>query len=84
MDFGRFPAMVCPWLENGSLTSYLERRHDSLNPAGRVSLISDAAAGLQYLHSRSIVHGDLSGVRRLNLRVSRTHSYAKHTVERTR
>ncbi|KIJ09596.1 hypothetical protein PAXINDRAFT_102218 [Paxillus involutus ATCC 200175] len=61
MNFGRFPAMVCPWLENGSLTSYLERRHDSLNPADRVSLISDAAAGLQYLHSQSIVHGDLSG-----------------------
>ncbi|KAF8840950.1 kinase-like protein [Paxillus ammoniavirescens] len=60
-NFGRFPAMVCPWLENGSLTSYLQRRHDALNPAGRVSLISDAAAGLQYLHSKSIVHGDLSG-----------------------
>ncbi|KIJ12135.1 hypothetical protein PAXINDRAFT_83330, partial [Paxillus involutus ATCC 200175] len=61
MNFGRFPAMVCPWLENGSLTSYLERRHDTLNPVERVSLISDAAAGLQYLHSQSIVHGDLSG-----------------------
>ncbi|KAF8834509.1 WD40 repeat-like protein [Paxillus ammoniavirescens] len=60
-NFGRFPAMVCPWLENGSLTSYLERRHDALNPVERVSLISDAAAGLQYLHSQSIVHGDLSG-----------------------
>ena len=23
--FGPFPAMVCPWLENGTLTSYLER-----------------------------------------------------------
>ncbi|KAF8833686.1 kinase-like protein [Paxillus ammoniavirescens] len=61
MNFGRFPAMVCPWLENGSLTSYLERRHDALNHAGRASLISDAAAGLHYLHSKSIVHGDLSG-----------------------
>lgn len=23
--FGQFPAMVCPWLENGALTSYLGR-----------------------------------------------------------
>ncbi|KAF8840902.1 WD40 repeat-like protein [Paxillus ammoniavirescens] len=40
MNFGRFPAMVCPWFENGSLTSYLERRNDALNPAERVSLVS--------------------------------------------
>ncbi|KAF8834413.1 kinase-like protein, partial [Paxillus ammoniavirescens] len=63
MGFGRFPAMVCPWLANGSLTSYLERRRDTLNPVERLSLVRDTAAGLQYckLHSRSIVHGDLSG-----------------------
>ncbi|KIK90716.1 hypothetical protein PAXRUDRAFT_831453 [Paxillus rubicundulus Ve08.2h10] len=61
MNFGRFPAMVCPWLENGSLTSYLECRHDTLKPVERLSLISDVAAGLQYLHSQSTVHGDLSG-----------------------
>ncbi|KAF8840943.1 kinase-like protein [Paxillus ammoniavirescens] len=53
--------MVCPWLENGTLTSYLTRRHDALKPVQRLALISDAAAGLQYLHSQSIVHGDLSG-----------------------
>ncbi|KIK90719.1 hypothetical protein PAXRUDRAFT_666918 [Paxillus rubicundulus Ve08.2h10] len=61
MNFGWLPAMVCPWLENGPLTSFLERRHDTLNPVERLSLIGDAAAGLQYLHSKSIVHGDLSG-----------------------
>ncbi|KIJ09598.1 hypothetical protein PAXINDRAFT_87238, partial [Paxillus involutus ATCC 200175] len=54
MNFGRFPAMVCPWLENGSLTSYLERRHDTLNRMERASLVG-------ILHSQSIVHGDLSG-----------------------
>ncbi|KAF8834512.1 WD40 repeat-like protein [Paxillus ammoniavirescens] len=48
MNFGRFPAMVCPWLENGSLTSYLERRHDSLNPAERVSLVCDCFHRVQF------------------------------------
>ncbi|KAF9225089.1 kinase-like protein [Gyrodon lividus] len=61
MNFGRFPAMVCPWLENGSLTSYLERRDDDLTTAERLSLLGDVAVGLQYLHSQFIVHGDLSG-----------------------
>ncbi|KIJ06109.1 hypothetical protein PAXINDRAFT_140859 [Paxillus involutus ATCC 200175] len=53
--------MVCPWLENGSLTAYLERRYDTLTAVERLTLVSDVAAGLQYLHSRSVVHGDLSG-----------------------
>ncbi|KAF8839732.1 WD40 repeat-like protein [Paxillus ammoniavirescens] len=38
MSFGRFPAMVCPWLENGSLTSYLECRHDTLKVVERLVL----------------------------------------------
>ncbi|KAF9233993.1 kinase-like domain-containing protein [Melanogaster broomeanus] len=55
--------MVCPWLENGALTSYLERRNDELTTEQRLVLLSDVAAGLQHLHSRSVVHGDLSGAR---------------------
>ncbi|KAF9238953.1 kinase-like domain-containing protein [Melanogaster broomeanus] len=61
MDFGRFPAMVCPWLENGQLSSYLERQGDSLTTGERLVLLNDVAVGLQYLHSQSVVHGDLSG-----------------------
>ncbi|KAF9238962.1 kinase-like domain-containing protein [Melanogaster broomeanus] len=61
MDFGRFPAMVCPWLENGQLSSYLERRRDNLTTGEMLTLLSDVAVGLQYLHSQSVVHGDLSG-----------------------
>ncbi|KIJ13858.1 hypothetical protein PAXINDRAFT_13406 [Paxillus involutus ATCC 200175] len=61
MGFGQFPATVCPWLENGSLTSYLGRRDDTLTKVERLTLVSDVAAGLQYLHSQFVVHGDLSG-----------------------
>ncbi|KAF9230141.1 kinase-like protein, partial [Melanogaster broomeanus] len=61
MDFGRFPAMVCPWLENGQLSSYLERQGNTLTTGERLTLLSDVAVGLQYLHSQSVVHGDLSG-----------------------
>ncbi|KAF9218163.1 hypothetical protein BS17DRAFT_296923 [Gyrodon lividus] len=49
MSFGRFPAMICPWLENGPLTSYLERRGDNLKTHKRLLQISDVAVGLQYL-----------------------------------
>ncbi|KAF8834867.1 kinase-like protein, partial [Paxillus ammoniavirescens] len=61
MGFGLYPAMVCPWLEDGPLTSYLERRNDSLPTVERLVLVGDVAAGLQYLHSQTVVHGDLSG-----------------------
>ncbi|KIJ07581.1 hypothetical protein PAXINDRAFT_19238 [Paxillus involutus ATCC 200175] len=61
MGFGRFPAMVSPWLENGPLTTYLERRTDTLTTVERLVLVGDVAMGLQYLHSKSVVHGDLSG-----------------------
>ncbi|KIK78963.1 hypothetical protein PAXRUDRAFT_300969 [Paxillus rubicundulus Ve08.2h10] len=61
MNFGRLPAMVCPWLENGSLTFYLERPNSIFTITHRLSLVIDVAVGLQYLHSRSVVHGDLSG-----------------------
>ncbi|KAF9228870.1 kinase-like protein [Gyrodon lividus] len=61
MGFGRLPAMVCPWREHGPLTSYLERRDDNLTVMERLTLLGDVAMGLQYLHSRSVVHGDLSG-----------------------
>ncbi|KIJ10915.1 hypothetical protein PAXINDRAFT_101856 [Paxillus involutus ATCC 200175] len=81
MGFGKFPAMVCPWLENGALTSYLERRGDTLTTMERLVLVGDVAMGLYYcenqyfspgysrsseisyltVHSRSVVHGDLSG-----------------------
>jgi len=59
--FSELPAMVCPWLENGTLTSYLERLGTELEMSRILMLIHEVASGLQYLHSKSVVHGDLSG-----------------------
>jgi len=60
-DFGPYPAMICPWVDNGTLTSFLELRQDMLSSQDKFSLLKDIALGLQYLHSKSIVHGDLTG-----------------------
>ncbi|KAG1744290.1 kinase-like domain-containing protein [Suillus lakei] len=60
-DFGPYPAMICPWADNGALTGYLERQESVLSSAEKFSLLNDIALGLQYLHSKSVVHGDLTG-----------------------
>jgi hypothetical protein len=51
LGFGRFPAMVCPWVENGALTSYLEDRHHSLSVIEILGLVGllDLAVGETYL-----------------------------------
>ncbi|KAG9318002.1 WD40-repeat-containing domain protein [Chiua virens] len=60
-DYGAFEAMVCPWVENGALATYLESHEDELTEQQRFGIINDVALGLQYLHSHSVVHGDISG-----------------------
>lgn len=60
-DFGPYLAMVCPWAGEGALTNFLERQEDTLTLEDKFTLLTDIALGLQYLHSRSIVHGDLTG-----------------------
>ncbi|KIM75199.1 hypothetical protein PILCRDRAFT_681820 [Piloderma croceum F 1598] len=61
-DFGRGNpmGMVCPWVENGNLNGYLAR-HNALAEADRFRILCDVAVGLSYLHSRDVVHGDLTG-----------------------
>lgn len=61
IDFGPYVAMVCPWADNGTLTGFLERQEDVLTLEDKFTLLTDIALGLQYLHSKSIVHGDLTG-----------------------
>lgn len=48
-------SMVSGWMENGCLMSYLR-----LNPeANRMKLCMDVCAGLSYIHTNGMVHGDL-------------------------
>ncbi|KAJ7288955.1 kinase-like domain-containing protein [Mycena rebaudengoi] len=61
IDRESFPAtllcMVSPWMEHGTVLKYLSDH-------GRANvdrLLSEIAQGLEYLHSRNIVHGDLRG-----------------------
>ncbi|KAG1884586.1 kinase-like protein [Suillus subluteus] len=59
--FGPVPAIVSPWMSNGSLSTYLDRNYDSLSMAQKFGLLADVAAGLQYLHSKGVPHADLTG-----------------------
>ncbi|KAG1719387.1 kinase-like domain-containing protein [Suillus lakei] len=57
--FGLLPALVSPWMENGSLDSYLKRGHIP-SKADRLRMLRQIAAGLEYLHDKAVVHGDLT------------------------
>lgn len=48
---------VSPWIDGGTLGDYLQVHSD----ANRLNLILDVAEGLDYLHSRAVIHGDLKG-----------------------
>ncbi|KAG8962470.1 hypothetical protein FRC03_004215 [Tulasnella sp. 419] len=51
------PWLISPWYRNGNIVNYL-----AANPlVRRPPLLFQIANALQYLHSRSLVHGDLKG-----------------------
>ncbi|KAK7055182.1 kinase-like protein [Favolaschia claudopus] len=60
IDRDSFPSSLCmvsPWMEQGTAISYLkEHGHDTVD-----KLLLEIARGLEYLHSRNIIHGDLKG-----------------------
>ncbi|KAE9224879.1 hypothetical protein PF002_g14567 [Phytophthora fragariae] len=50
------PFFVCEYATNGTLVSYLRKSPDEL-----WSKLHEAALGVQYLHARGVIHGDLKG-----------------------
>ncbi|KAF7975592.1 hypothetical protein HWV62_9155 [Athelia sp. TMB] len=53
--------MVSPWFENGSLLQVISDSGKHLTVLNRLQMLGDVAAGLSYLHSKGIIHGDLTG-----------------------
>ncbi|KAI5124038.1 hypothetical protein M0805_003867 [Coniferiporia weirii] len=47
---------VSPWMENGSAFDFINSREDVIN---RLAILRDVASGMEYLHMRNVVHGDL-------------------------
>ncbi|WWD07245.1 hypothetical protein V865_005342 [Kwoniella europaea PYCC6329] len=51
--------LVSPWMKNGRITDYI--RSDAGSKVDRIALIHRVAQGMEYLHSRDVIHGDLKG-----------------------
>lgn len=54
-------SLVSPWIPNGTLTNFLETYGAKLPLMAKLWLLHDIAAGLNYLHSFPLIHGDLTG-----------------------
>lgn len=59
-EFGPLPALVSPWMEEGSLDHYLIRTFSRMSDPRKRELIRQVTAGISYLHGEGIVHGDLT------------------------
>ncbi|KAG8988059.1 hypothetical protein FRB90_002990 [Tulasnella sp. 427] len=51
------PFLVSPFMPNGNVMDYIKSHPE----ARRTGFVHDVAAGMQYLHSRNFVHGNLQG-----------------------
>ncbi|KAG2074420.1 kinase-like protein [Suillus decipiens] len=62
--FGRMPDLRClvsPWMPHGTLATYLKSNHNVLTVLDRSRMLEDVGAGLRYLHSIPVMHGDITG-----------------------
>jgi len=62
--FGRMSELRClvsPWIPNGTLNEYLAFKHNDLTALDRSRMLEDVSAGLRYLHSVPVMHGDITG-----------------------
>ncbi|KAG9225168.1 hypothetical protein CCMSSC00406_0007421 [Pleurotus cornucopiae] len=60
LELSRYPAMISQWMDNGSLHDYLNAAGQSLSVFDRYRILRQICSGLACLHSRSIVHSDLT------------------------
>ncbi|KAG1719830.1 kinase-like domain-containing protein [Suillus lakei] len=60
--FGPLPALVSPWMEEGSLNNYLKNKFPILIDVQKRELIRQVATGVRYLHGEGVVHGDLTAM----------------------
>ncbi|KAF8594766.1 kinase-like protein [Ceratobasidium sp. AG-I] len=58
VEFRNQIGMVSLWMDNGALPFYLRKNPD----ADRCEMADQICQGLSYLHSRTIIHGDLKGM----------------------
>ncbi|KAJ8579839.1 kinase-like protein [Rhizopogon salebrosus TDB-379] len=59
-EFGPLPAMVSPWMHNGSLSTYLDKKFTELTWERKLRILQQVATAIRYLHSKDVVHGDLT------------------------
>ncbi|KIJ07234.1 hypothetical protein PAXINDRAFT_103044 [Paxillus involutus ATCC 200175] len=61
--FSPLPALVSPWVENGTLTKYLEGPGREISKGERISILIKVGEALHYIHSEPhyVVHEDLTG-----------------------
>ncbi|KAJ7493849.1 kinase-like domain-containing protein, partial [Mycena latifolia] len=60
LEYGPFMSMVCPWMDEGTLSTYIQRK----NPFHRQQVINPIWSDLNIpvVHSQGIIHGDLTTV----------------------
>ncbi|KAJ6529950.1 hypothetical protein DFH09DRAFT_886841, partial [Mycena vulgaris] len=61
VTFAPHLAMVCPWMEQGTTLNYLKKNGiSSVDRLIRIAAyLQRVAQGLAYLHSTTVVYGDL-------------------------
>lgn len=58
--FKGFPTLVSPWMEGGTLLSYIEKTNP--NTDQRLKIAAEVAEAIEYLHNFGLVHGDIRGL----------------------
>ncbi|KDQ54708.1 hypothetical protein JAAARDRAFT_196591 [Jaapia argillacea MUCL 33604] len=72
-DFGPYPSMVCPWMDNGSISKYIEHHGEHLSVSQRLKMLCEVCCGLSY---REVFRMFLSLLLSRELTDSKVHSFS--------